>query len=480
MAKKVVRPNEDEDYVEDDSPPVTIADASGEEGKMKTIVSLLKKFMGVKDLANLRLSLPASLIEPVPNLEYWTAGDRADMFAAIGDSEDSLERMLAVLRFSFTFQLKFVRGKVCKPYNSVLGEHFRCHWLLPPSTVDPDTKEPVINTCLHQPNVGDPSISGYNTPGEAAGSETSSIRSFSSKSMKSMKSQSRLDVSADNVSSVKVAFLCEQVSHHPPISSAYYSCPEKGVEAVAIDQISAKVSGMSVKIAPGVYNKGVFIRVKKTDEEYQVTNPTANVNGLLKGSYYGTISDNVTITCRGGSSTERYRTIIEYKDESWISKPRFALEGVVYKYATADAEKAESWNKIKDVPAAQVVGTLEGCWRKQITFKLKATKETRMLIDLDILAVIPKNVRPLTAQSEFESRRLWDSVTQKMLAKNYTDATTAKQAIEQDQRNRAAERKKEGIEFEPRFFEPNIDDGRPRLTEAGRKAIEAELAGEGY
>lgn len=29
-----------------------------------------------------RLSLPASLLEPIPNLEYWQYADRADFFAA--------------------------------------------------------------------------------------------------------------------------------------------------------------------------------------------------------------------------------------------------------------------------------------------------------------------------------------------------------------------------------------------------------------
>lgn len=43
---------------------------------------------------------------------------------------------------------------------------------------------------------------------------------------------------------VSVVFLCEQVSHHPPVSAAYYGCPEKGVEAVGMDQIVARVSGM--------------------------------------------------------------------------------------------------------------------------------------------------------------------------------------------------------------------------------------------
>jgi hypothetical protein len=37
---------------------------------------------------------------------------------------------------------------------------------------------------------------------------------------------------------------CEQVSHHPPISAAYYCCPERGIEAVGMDQIVARVSGM--------------------------------------------------------------------------------------------------------------------------------------------------------------------------------------------------------------------------------------------
>ena len=36
--------------------------------------------------------------------------------------------MLEVLRFWFTKDLKYVKGKPCKPYNSCLGEFFRCNW----------------------------------------------------------------------------------------------------------------------------------------------------------------------------------------------------------------------------------------------------------------------------------------------------------------------------------------------------------------
>jgi hypothetical protein len=85
----------------------------------------LSRFIGVADIASVRFSLPAQLLEPTPNLEYWNYLDQPDTFVAIGDSDDPLDRMLEVLRFWFTKDLKYVKGKPCKPYNSTLGEFFR-------------------------------------------------------------------------------------------------------------------------------------------------------------------------------------------------------------------------------------------------------------------------------------------------------------------------------------------------------------------
>jgi len=84
----------------------------------------LIRFIGVADIASVRFSLPSQLLEPRPNLEYWTYLDRPETFAAIGDSDEPLDRMLEVLRFWFTKDLKYVKGKPCKPYNSALGEFF--------------------------------------------------------------------------------------------------------------------------------------------------------------------------------------------------------------------------------------------------------------------------------------------------------------------------------------------------------------------
>lgn len=83
------------------------------------------RFIGVSDLAAVRFSLPSQLLEPTPNLEYWTYIDAPNAFVAIGSSEEPLDRMLEVVRFWLTKDLKYAKGKPCKPYNSCLGEFFR-------------------------------------------------------------------------------------------------------------------------------------------------------------------------------------------------------------------------------------------------------------------------------------------------------------------------------------------------------------------
>lgn len=70
-----------------------------------------------------------------------------------------------------------------------------------------------------------------------------------------------------------------------------------------------------------------------------------------------------------------------------------------------------------------------------------------MLIDLDQLALIPKDVRSMTEQDGHESRKLWDPVTQNLLSKNWGEATRQKQVIEQAQRDLSAKRKAEGVEW---------------------------------
>jgi len=93
--------------------------------KLRTFIGILRKFIGVADLASVRFSLPSQLLEPTPNLEYWNYLDSPNAFVAIGTADEPVDRMLEVLRFWFTKDLKYAKGKPCKPYNSCLGEFFR-------------------------------------------------------------------------------------------------------------------------------------------------------------------------------------------------------------------------------------------------------------------------------------------------------------------------------------------------------------------
>ncbi|GJJ10614.1 hypothetical protein Clacol_004841 [Clathrus columnatus] len=498
---------------------------SGEGGKLKMIMSLLKKCLGVKDIAAMRISLPASLLEPLPNLEYWTYLDRPDLFAAINDVEDPFLRMLAVIRFTFSKDLKFIRGKICKPYNSVLGEHFRAHWDVIPAVYSQDSDEPPTQHLFvsfpadpSQPDIGNkPSSLTPNittTKNGNRNSDTLSVRSSSSGKEKNRLStsasaspisqallgESNLEAGISNLSlgesdldaktgqlleadvaggdRLRIVYLTEQVCHHPPISSWYATCPAKNMTASGVDQISAKVSGTSIRVGPGARNKGIFIKINGgpgAGERYKITHPAAYVNGILRGSPYATVSDSSIITVAGGKSNVTYRAIIEYKEESWLGKPQFAVEGVIHICKPEDTGY-ESWTRVKHVPRDRVVAQFEGSWKHLIRWKRTNETEWKTLIDLSTLHVIPKSVRPLSIQQPNESRKLWEYVTSNLLKKEYSEATKVKLAIEQRQRDLALERKKKGIEFQPVYFEKNIDSGESFLTAEGQKAIDNELA----
>ncbi|KAG8761000.1 hypothetical protein FRC12_009471 [Ceratobasidium sp. 428] len=403
--------------------------------------------------------------------------------------------MLAVLRFSFTKDLKFVHGKICKPYNSVLGEHFRSHTSFAPLSYPSDPNLPPIFPS-HTLTTQSVTLA---IPEPTVPSETASVRStISTSGPNAARSKHKLSgdfgagLGADgeeetfedaedgqtNGDRVRVVFLTEQVSHHPPISSYYITAPERGVEACGVDQISAKVSGTTVRVTPGTSNKGIFIKLNKgpgAGETYRITHPSANVNGIFRGQFYATMSDSTVITCdRPGKDS--LRALIEYKEESWIGKAQFLVEGVIHTYDPSDPDECSSWTKVKQVPASRVVATFDGTWRTLIKWKRAGETESRPLIDLTHLAVLPKHIRPIESQLPNESHRLWEHVTKNLLAKNYNEATRVKQGIEQKQRDDAATRKAKGEEFVPVYFEPDITTGQPRLTDEGRKAIEQELS----
>ncbi|KAF7338731.1 hypothetical protein MSAN_02195300 [Mycena sanguinolenta] len=523
-------------------PPISVPESNeGEGGRLKMIVQLVKNSLGVKDIAAMRISLPASLLEPMPNLEYWQYLDRPDMFAAcvtflldgevlnlissINDSEDPFERMLALIRFTFTKDLKFIHGKICKPYNSVLGEHFRCHWDVVPAK-SPITAPPAVTVSSSKVETASvkssrSSKSTRTSFGSSKNSKSPSTAATSLEAPNAEMSQLNLASSAD---SVRVIFLTEQVSHHPPVSAYYAACPTRDIEMYGIDQISAKITASTaLRVSPGGYNKGIYVNITGghgAGEQYNITHPIAFVNGLLRGSFYATISESTIISCTSTAGQQRFRAIIEYKEESWLGRAHFQCEGVVHTVVEGETQHNE-WTKIKHVPQNRVVAVFDGSWRNRIRWRrvgvnsypdttpssysspspshvslpvpttnptaasaassridisAKDDAEWATLLDVSTLEVMPKTVRPLEKQIPYESRKLWENVTSKLLKKEFSDATKEKVNIEQRQRDMAADRKKKGVQFVPQYFEPGLEGGYCALTSAGRTAVEEEVA----
>jgi len=85
---------------------------------------------------------------------------------------------------------------------------------------------------------------------------------------------------------VKVSYLTEQTSHHPPVSAFYVDCPEKGIIARGYDQLSAKFTGTSIRVIAGAHNLGIFIELQnRGGEQYHLTHPAAYLGGLLRGQH---------------------------------------------------------------------------------------------------------------------------------------------------------------------------------------------------
>lgn len=393
---------------------------------------------------------------------------------------------------------------MCKPYNSVLGEHFRSHWdVIPVAYPSDDPTQPPIQHLYLSPAAAASSVSqlpasdtlrsdtASTKSGKSAKSATSrgtsipgtpNSKSTPATSPELLETQLEAKMSKLNLDNgsvpvltgmegehptelleaddppptadrarVRVAYLTEQVSHHPPVSAFVARCASRHLEMLGIDQISAKVSGMNVRVMPGSFNKGIFVRGTgghAAGETYQITHPTASVNGILRGSFYVTVGDSTIITCTGGKGKDgqQLRTVLEYKEESWLGRAVFLCEGVIHTYDPEGTAHLE-WTKVKHVPRSRVLAQFHGSWKHLIKWKLASEpdSEYRPLIDLSQLQVVPKIVRPLEEQLPTESRRLWENVTKNLISKQYGEANKFKYGIEQKQRDDAAERKRKGI-----------------------------------
>lgn len=347
-------------------------------------------------------------------------------------------------------QQKYVKGKPVKPYNSTLGEFFR-------------VSLPVHSASLWFP--ADTNI--LQCSWEVQGNE---LQETSAPSTSASSHGSCVESGSDEA--VKVCYLTEQTSHHPPVSAFFIDCPQRGITARGFDQISAKFTGTAIRVSPGQHNLGIFVTIHKRDnEEYQLTHPSAHLGGLLRGALAITVSDCCYINC----PKTRIKAILQYMEDGWLGRSQNKLEGVVFRY---NPDK-DTTTRLKDVPESDVLARISGSWHGKIYYTLAGTKEPRLLIDISPLYPKEKELPPTEQQLSNESLKFWGQVTTAIMDKRFSQATKLKQEIEERQRQRAAERKEKDEEWQPRFFTGAVTPlGKPELTDDGQKVLEGLRAGE--
>lgn len=98
------------------------------------------------------------------------------------------------------------------------------------------------------------------------------------------------------------------------------------------------------------------------------------------------------------------------------------------------------------------------------------TGKRDLLFDATHARETPPSARPLEEQEERESQRLWHETNLAIKARDHVGATSHKSDIEDMQRQEAARRADEGIDWRPRLF--RAVKGGPGGSEEGEEDLD--------
>ncbi|XP_067846326.1 oxysterol-binding protein-related protein 9 isoform X3 [Heptranchias perlo] len=178
-----------------------------------------------------KVVLPTFILERRSLLEmYADFFAHPDLFVSIVDQTDPRDRMVQVVKWYLSAFHAGRKGSVAKkPYNPILGEIFKCHWMFPENEAEENTE----------------SVAEGPIP---------------------------------EASQNSVTFVAEQVSHHPPISAFYAECFSKKIQFNAHIWTKSKFLGMSI----GVHNIGQgCVSLLDYDEHYILTFPNGYGRSIL-------------------------------------------------------------------------------------------------------------------------------------------------------------------------------------------------------
>jgi oxysterol-binding protein-related protein 8 len=229
----------------------------------------------------------------------------------------------------------------------------------------------------------------------------------------------------------KTFYISEQVSHHPPISAFYVTNRKEGFCIYGSVLARSKFYGNSVS---AVLEGKVKLVLLNRGEEYVISMPYANCKGILIGKLTMELGGKISIEC----AKTGYLAELEFK-----LKP--LLGGI----------EASNIIEGKIKLLKNTVATIKGKWDDEIYIHDKLTNQESLLwcpTKNIIESRLKRSIVPVNEQSDNESERLWERVSDAIKASDQYLATEEKSKIEQKQRELDIDRKSKQIDYETKYF----------------------------
>ncbi|CAG8956096.1 hypothetical protein HYFRA_00011880 [Hymenoscyphus fraxineus] len=228
-------------------------------------------------------------------------------------------------------------------------------------------------------------------------------------------------------------YISEQTSHHPPKSSYFYMAPQHHIRIDGCLKPRSKFLGNS---AASLMEGLAILRFLNRGhgpkgESYHISQPNMYARGILFGKMKYELGDHSFVRCPElGLSAD-----VEFKTKGYFGGTYNAIGGT-----------------IKNDNTGEVLYELSGMWTGEMFIKDMKTGKKDLLFDATKSRHTPPLTRPLEEQEERESQKLWYKTAQAVKKQDHVVATDEKTKIEDMQRDEAAKRAEEGVDWHPRLF----------------------------
>ncbi|KAJ1993709.1 Oxysterol-binding protein 4 [Dimargaris cristalligena] len=283
----------------------------------------------------------------------------------------------------------------------------------------------------------------------------------------------------DPETNTQTRLVCEQVSHHPPVSAVFLENAAKGIFLNAHTGQKSKFTGTTIKAVQTGY---ATLHLRHTDEVYTITFPDLYIRSLITGKPFMEIVGSTWIRSNRG-----YVAVFKYIGKPWFGGEYHRFKGSIY-HVPANPSPPSSSSSKKNAAAksslqnqsasgdivvdpmavdngkvanAERLYTIEGRWMAQSTLTNVKTGDTSPLFDATSHRPIPISVVPITEQGPLESRRVWQQVAKAINEGDFGTASAHKSEIENHQRQLRKERKDKGEDWVPEYFRFATDEKLP-------------------